>query len=267
MLTITADDFGIGYETSRGIVDCHLACAVQATSVMVTTKEHLERSLPLLERAPRLRPGLHLMLTSRAGRLLAAGASSGLLDADGHCYSLPKLYLRCKSRRVSHTALRDEILAQVDRFTHLLGRPPAHLDAHHHAHQLPIVRHVIADLLSQGLLPRTLRNTIEAPWSKKIPGDRLRRKMIDHLGHRARPLFAQAGATLTDGFTGVLTPSMLAQPNPFCPYLAALPKEGHWEMMVHPGYPDDSLQNRDTYTHHRVTELHALLKHSHSPLF
>lgn len=265
MLTVTADDFGIGYDTSRGIVDAHLAGTVDATSVMVTTGEHLARSLPLLDKAPRLRLGLHLMLTSRAGMILSAGPSSGLTDRDGHCHSLPALYLRCRLGRVSRSAVRDEVLAQVDRFSRQLGRPPAHLDAHHHAHQLPVVRQVIADLVQQRRLPRVVRNTIEPAWCGGIPGDRPRRAIIHHLGAKSRRPFASAGAQLTDAFFGVLTPAMLSDANPFASYLSQCPADGTWEMMCHPGYPDESLQNRDTYTRHRVTELHALLSQTNRP--
>jgi predicted glycoside hydrolase/deacetylase ChbG (UPF0249 family) len=207
------------------------------------------------------------MLTSRAGRLLVAGKSSGLVDRDGGCFSLGSLYARCKVGMVSAEAIRAEVLAQVERFVKQVGRAPAHLDAHHHAHQLPVVRAVLAELLEKRLVPGVVRNSVEAPWSKAVPGDRARRWMIDHLGRRARPWFEQVGAQMPDGFTGALTPAMLATANPFAPYLNRLPAEGTWEMMVHPGYLDESLRDRDTYIEHRVTELKALVSHADSPLF
>jgi len=259
-LTVTADDFGIGVETSRGIVDCFRSGAIDATSVMTVTGTRLERSLPLLEGVGGLRLGLHLTLTSPAGRPLVATRATGLVARGGTFRGLGELYQLCSLGRVDRGGVRDEILAQVERFRRVLESAPGHVDAHHHAHQLPVVREVVAELVAGGQLPAVVRSTVEPAETWAVAGDRVRRGAIRHLGVRARPMLLAAGAKLTDGFCGVLSKSMLGRADPWSAYREALPGGGRWEMMVHPGYLDGELEGRDTYRGSRVVELTALLR-------
>lgn len=263
-LTLSADDFGIGVETSRGIVDCFRAGAIDRTSAMVVTGDRLERSLPFLsipDSSQRVPPmGLHLTLTSAAGSPLVATNASGLVAPSGTFRGLADLYFRCLFGRVSPAAIHEELSAQVARFRSVFGTPPAFVDGHHHAHQLPVVRDVVAGMLSRGELPKQIRSSLEPPTTWAVPGARLRRSVIRHLARGARESFVAAGAELRDGFFGVLTSDALRQPNPWAPYLRALPPTGNWEMMVHPGHPDPELVSRDTYTLQRKLELDALLR-------
>src|SRR5687768_16540210 len=98
-LIVTADDFGIGLETSRGIVHAHLNGPVTCASLMTVTADHAARSVPLLADAPRLEVGLHLVM-SGCDRPLAATRSSGLLGRDGRFLPLPKLILRSLTWRI-----------------------------------------------------------------------------------------------------------------------------------------------------------------------
>lgn len=259
-LIITADDFGIGYDTSRGIVDAHLAGAVDATSVMTATGDHLERSLPLLNNAPNLQLGLHLTLTSRAAKPLVATTASGFVGEDGYFFTLNKLALLSFRKKIDLDAVQEEILAQTERFERLLGRRPAHIDGHHHAHQLRGVSHVVALLADKGRLPKRIRNTIE-PGSirKNVRGERVRRLAIEGLGARSNTELSSVRGVLTDGFLSILSPDMLKQPNPWGDYIKHLPPAGVYEMGVHPGHPDSSLHGRDTYLLERAIELEALI--------
>lgn len=259
-LIITADDFGIGYDTSRGIVDAHLAGAVDATSVMTTTGDHLERSLPLLANAPNLQLGLHLTFTSKAAKPLVATASSGLVAEDGHFFSLGQLLSKSIRKKLDLTAVMEEVEAQRDRFIAVVGRPPVHVDGHHHAHQLRGISHVVALLADKGRLPKRIRNTIEPTSIRKgVSGARLRRLVIEALGFRSNTELSSVRGVLTDGFFSILSPAMLRQANPWGDYLKHLPASGVFEMGVHPGHPDSSLNSRDTYLLERAIELEALV--------
>jgi predicted glycoside hydrolase/deacetylase ChbG (UPF0249 family) len=263
-LTVTADDFGIGPETSRGIVDAFLAGAISRASVMTGTGDRVDRSLETLARAPKLPLGLHLTLTGDASTPLVAKRSSGLVTRDGRFHSLPQLAFRCALRRVDDVAIEDEILAQTERFRALLGKAPTHVDGHHHAHQLPVISRVLSEIVSRNELPRRIRNTLEPRELRAVPGARTRRAVIHGLGHRSRVEFQSVRALVPDGFFGVLSPEMLAHAkdpsdNPWAPYLAALPQTGNFEMMVHPGHPDPELAGRDGYIAKRQLELAALL--------
>ena len=89
---MTADDFGIGLATSRGIIDAHLNGPVTATSVMTVTGDHLKRSVPLLSAAPNLETGIHLVLTRCGEKPLMARESSGLVGRDGEFHTNGKLW-------------------------------------------------------------------------------------------------------------------------------------------------------------------------------
>lgn len=308
-VVVTADDFGIGLETSRGILDAVRAGAVHQISVMVVTGDHLQRCLDLLPVPPALPVGLHLTLSSRAGEPLTASRRSGLVARDGSFVTLSTLLLRGLCRRLDTAAVADEVLAQLERFRRLFGRPPDHLDGHQHAHQIPQIAEVIRDLLAGGLLPRNIRVTTPpvrplAPRQtrrevlRKAPPDvrraelwvraRLtaRRTLIHQLGRYARPHFSTASAQLSDGFLGIIPPPRPPPPRPcsgqpirpsdaapdtgLSPRTAVSPWRGElervgcvpgrFEMMVHPGHPDPSLEGRDPYQTGRVNELRWLVQ-------
>src|SRR5687767_6454773 len=94
-LIVTADDFGIGLETSRGIIRAHLDGPVTSASLMTVTADHAARSVPLLAEAPRLEVGLHLVLSGSCRPLAATTRrASKLLTRAGTFLPLPWLICR-----------------------------------------------------------------------------------------------------------------------------------------------------------------------------
>jgi predicted glycoside hydrolase/deacetylase ChbG (UPF0249 family) len=128
--------------------------------------------------------------------------------------------------------VRREAEAQVEAFTRRFGRPPTHLDSHHHVHRLRQVGEaVLAVALDAGL-----------PIRSQDPGFRegLRR-------HGARTPDHFVGG---DGAEPYWTAERLLD------VLAGLPA-GTTELMCHPGYFDDDLAY-SRYGRQRETELAAL---------
>ncbi len=259
-LIVTADDFGIGKKTSEGIIRAHLQGPVTATSLMSITGDHVRASVPLLADAPNLDVGLHLVLTRCGEKPVMARQSSGLVDRDGEFFSNGKLWIRAFTGKLNQLAVADEIAAQTELFYKLVGRPPAYVDGHHHAHQLPVVREALLDVMGHDLLPRVTRITVE-PVSvrKKIGSVRLKRKAAELLGHRAGNAFATRWVWSNDSFFGMLSPGDLKKPFPWDQYLDVLPESGVIEWVVHPGLADETLVGRDDYKAARVTELEALI--------
>jgi len=101
LLIVTADDFGISDGVNRGIVEAHRHGILTSTSLMVYRPAAVEAAA-LGRECRALSVGLHLEL-----------------DAD--------------TREDVPTAL----LRQLDRFGHLMGAPPTHLDSHHDVHRDP----------------------------------------------------------------------------------------------------------------------------------
>lgn len=256
---ITADDFGFGVATSAGIIHAHLHGPVGRTSMMVVTGDHAMASAQLLGEAPKLKVGLHLVFTDVGAAALAATRSSGFVHAQGRFLSIQQLYFRCVSGRIDSSAVFDEICAQAELFGKLVGTPPSHVDGHHHAHQFPVIRQAMLRAMSAGVLPRATRRTVEPPGMlASVPSCRPRRMILNVLGQSASADFRREGVWVNDHFFGVLGETDLKQENPWQGYLAALPRRGSVEWMVHPGFYDESLVGRDSYIKGRVLELAAL---------
>jgi predicted glycoside hydrolase/deacetylase ChbG (UPF0249 family) len=119
-LIINADDFGASLGVNRGILEAHAHGVVTSTSLMVdgpdaTAAANLARS------HPELGIGLHWDLDGR-----------DVDDAD---------------------AVRSELTRQLDTFAELMGRPPTHLDSHHHVHRRPEVTPIARELATRAALP------------------------------------------------------------------------------------------------------------------
>lgn len=257
-LIVTADDFGFGRLTSQGIIDAHLNGPVTATSMMVTTGDHVRSSVQLLSQAPNLEVGLHLVLTG-GGKPLGRHPHSGLTDRDGNLLGNGALWARAWTGRLDPSAVFDEIALQATEFEAILGRPPAYVDAHHHAHQLPIIRQALVRAMKLRLLPATTRITIEPPnMLKKIKFARLRRRAADLLGRQASAQLAHQKINTNDFYFGMLDRRDFNRPFPWEQYLHMLPESGVVEWVVHPGNYDQTLIGRDSYISQREQELQAL---------
>lgn len=261
-LVVTADDFGLGPGTSQGIIRAHLEGPVTATSMMVVTGDRAGASAPLLSRVPRLEVGLHLVVTGTGERPIHDRRGSGLVSRDGHFQPLSQLFWRALCGRLDRTAVRDEIAAQAERFVALLGRAPAYVDGHHHAHQLPVVREALVDVINAGLLPRVSRTTCLLPGTPRTrPRTLLRQAVFQYFGSAVGKTFAAAGVSSNDSLFGMLDDADWADGFPWRADLRRLDRlsaGGLVEWVVHPGLPDDSWAGRDPYVSRRPMELHAL---------
>jgi hypothetical protein len=258
-LVVTADDFGIGRRTSEGIIQAHLHGPVTATSLMSITGDHVRASIPLLADAPNLDVGLHIVLTDCGEKPLIARESSGLVNREGRFFTNGQLWIRAMLGKLDRRAVADEIAAQTELFVKLVGRPPAYVDCHHHAHQLPIIRTALLDVMDHDLLPRITRITVEPPGMLlAVPSVRLKRRLAHLLGKRAAKAFSQTWLWTNDFYFGMLAPRDLRRNFPWEKFLKHLPTSGIVEWVVHPGLPDDSLIGRDGYRTERAKELDAL---------
>ena len=122
-LIVNADDLGMSAATNRGIFQAHEHGIVTSASLMVqrdATVEAAEQSRAF----PRLGLGLHVDL------------------GDWRCENGE---WRQISQLVPHddrTAVRTEILRQLEQFRQLTGRKPTHIDSHHNVHRDEFLRRV-----------------------------------------------------------------------------------------------------------------------------
>lgn len=226
-LVVNADDFGVTAGVSRGILDAHRRGIVTSATAMANLPPHPDLDAEAVS-LPEFGLGLHLNLT-RGRPVSPPAAVPSLVDGEGE-------FLRDPSR-VSERAAPDEVRreaeAQLVAFARRFGRPPTHLDSHHHVHRLRGVMEAVMDVAA----------TAGLPLRSQDPGfrDGLRR-------HAVRT---------PDHFIGGDDPAPYWTLPRLLDHLATLPP-GLTELMCHPGRYDESLAY-SRYGREREVELAALI--------
>jgi len=225
-LVVNADDFGVTAGVSRGILEAHRRGIVSSTTAMVNLAPQPETDAEALG-LPRLGVGLHLNLTW-GGPVLPAALVPSLVDGEGRFLGDPVVV----AGRAAGDEVRREAEAQIEAFARRFGRPPTHLDSHHHVHRRPGVLDAVADVAIAAGLP--LRSQ-DAGFRE---------------GLRRR------GLRTADHFVGGDDPAPYWTLSRLLDTLAGLPT-GVTELMCHPGYFDADLAY-SRYGPPREAELAAL---------
>lgn len=239
-LIVNADDFGLSPGVNAGIIDAHMAGIVTSTSLMVNSPHAAAAISDAAEHAPRLGIGLHLTLTS--GRPIADPAAiPALLGPDGRFRSRDD-YLRALPD-IPEQQIETELRAQAAAFAALAGRPPDHLDSHHHA----TYRHQSA-FRAMARLARELDVPVRSvnPPKGFTGGEDLAND--DLLAWRN-----EAGLRSPDGMIGSFYGDRSTLGD-LLNLLAAVP-EGQVELMCHPARVDEDLRRVSSYVEERSREL------------
>lgn len=189
-LIVNADDFGACSGVNHGIVEAHRRGIVTSTSLMVE-REGAEEAAVLAAGCPELGVGLHAMV-------------DGATDPFG---------------------CRMAVEAQIRRFEDLLGRPPTHLDSHHHVHGRPDLLPVFRRVSRRHGIP--LRGYSSVRWCRRFYGQ---------WGGESHPEQISVASLV-----GILERELI---------------EGVTELSCHPGRPDPALLS--TYATERERELRTL---------
>jgi predicted glycoside hydrolase/deacetylase ChbG (UPF0249 family) len=205
-LIVNADDFGLTHGVSAGILAAHRHGIVTSTTVIVTAD--VDRRQLAEARDTGLGLGLHVNLTH--GQPLTRGRS--LADGSGRFRRGPQRAAAAADPR----DVRREVEAQVERFERLVGRPPTHLDSHHHVGLFTPVREVLLDVA-------------------RALGVAVRSQDV-----AARERARSAGLRTPDHFFGEAGPGPYWSLARTLARLRALPP-GVSEFMAHPGRFDDDL--------------------------
>jgi predicted glycoside hydrolase/deacetylase ChbG (UPF0249 family) len=225
-LIVNADDFGLTEGVSRGILRAHRDGVVTSTTVLASLPPQPELDAEAAA-CPGLGLGLHLNLTW--GRPVShADSVPSLVDAEGR-FGRDLAALRERARQDD---VRREAEAQVEAFARRFGRPPTHLDSHHHAHRVPGVMDAVVDVVL----------SLRLPLRSQDAGFRegLRRR----------------GVGTTDHFVGDAQAEPYWTTERLLDQLATLPL-GLTELMCHPGVYDEDLAY-SRYGRQRVVELEAM---------
>lgn len=132
VLIVNADDFGTSEGINSGIVEAHSHGIVTSTSLMVGAAA-AAHAVTLAREHPALSIGLHWDLDS--------GGQPTVDLADP-------------------AAVRAELARQLGAFQELVGRPPTHVDSHHHIHREPDVGPLARELAAPLGVPLREQGTV-----------------------------------------------------------------------------------------------------------
>jgi predicted glycoside hydrolase/deacetylase ChbG (UPF0249 family) len=249
LLVINADDLGISEGVNRGILEAHAAGTVTSTSALATGSAFDDAIRLLRDRGSRMSVGLHFDLVS--GRPLARVPS--LTDpATGNFYGLRRLVWRALRGLVRADDVARECDAQLAKLR-AAGLRPTHVDSHCHAHALPGVLPGVVDTARRAGV-RLIRQPLERLRQRTV------RASAKAIALRASWHMAARNLSLPPA-TGHLRGLELFGHRRFGDRLLDLFDElpsGTTELVVHPGFVDDTLRAVDPYTIERERELQAL---------
>jgi predicted glycoside hydrolase/deacetylase ChbG (UPF0249 family) len=250
-LVVCADDYALTPGVSRAIRELIAARRISATSVMTVCPWWTGEAAALADVAGDADIGLHLTLTDHAplGEM-STFAPSGRLPPVGQ---VVRASILC---RLPLAEIEAEIERQMVAFIEVWQRPPAHVDGHHHVHQLPGVRSALFRVLERGRFGRPYLRSCHEPLARILARGITPSKAmtISTLGFNFARSARQRGFALNDGFSGVydLTAEGQRIDELFARFVRNLGPRPL--AMCHPGYSDTTLEGLDPMTGQREVE-------------
>lgn len=224
-LIVNADDLGRTPGINEGIFEAHRSGVVSSATLMVNATA-ARAAATQAGKHPQLGVGLHLALTG--GRpSLSPECVPSLVDGRG---LLPRHIDGLEG--ADGTQVLAEARAQVERFEEFMGRPPTHIDTHHHAHTLPVVFDALV----------TVAREIGCP--------------VRSVSGQMRTRLAALGLATTDSFIDAFFGDQ-ARLNVLLHILEGV-GPGVTELMCHPAVVDDELRQNSSYADDRDRERDVL---------
>lgn len=257
LLLVTADDYGIGPETSRGILDLAERGAIRSTVLLVNSPFAREAVRLWKCRGCPVELGWHPCLTLDSPAVPPEKIPS-LVDADGRFHRLDEFLRRLALGKIHEGEIETELSAQYVRFLDLVDLLPFNVNAHHHVHVFGPVRRALSRILDGQSPAPFVRRVHESPstlWT--VPGGRLKRFLLSRLG---QPFDADYPGN--DELIGITDPANVNEPDFFTRWLRQ--STGRLvELTCHPGHLDRTLVGRDGtmadgQIHRRVAEFERL---------
>jgi predicted glycoside hydrolase/deacetylase ChbG (UPF0249 family) len=241
-LVVTADDYGIGPETSRGILDLAAAGRITNTVLLVNSPFAEEAVRAWRVAGSRLELGWHPCLTLDTP-ILSPDHVPSLVTANGRFPPLGTLMRRLLLRRVKPAEVEAEFTAQYERFIEMVGAAP--VNSHHHVQIFKIVGDALRGVLSHSRALPYLRRVRES-WRtlRRVPGARSKRMFLNALGRMESKRQANDRLPGNDWLVGVTDPSFVFDEQFLLRWLSHVPGRVV-ELTCHPGYRDVALIGRD----------------------
>ncbi len=147
-IILCADDYGQNAVISQAIIDLIAKNHLSATSCMANSYYWPTHATWLNPYKNQVDIGLHLNFTE--GKPLSR---SFVKKYGAEFFGLPKLLFHAFTRKLDKQVIADEIEAQLQRFSDILGQSPDFIDGHQHVHQFPIIREALLEIFKKQLKP------------------------------------------------------------------------------------------------------------------
>lgn len=262
-LIINADDFGLTQGVNRAIEELHRAKALTSTTLMATGPA-FDHAVAVAYANPTLGVGCHILLTDGVP-VSPPETIPTLLGPDGKTFR-PSLvdFLQALLRgKISEQEIEREALAQIQKLQHA-GIDITHIDTHKHTHLFPPVCRALLKTAEQNFI-HAIRHPFEQSWSLALGhGKRIRRLQVKLLRSlktkfEQQPQIRSGSVLSTNGTIGISATGNLYRET-LREILQAMPSEGTFELVCHPGYNDRDLDRITTRLRtHREIERNALL--------
>jgi chitin disaccharide deacetylase len=265
-LIVNADDLGWTEGVNRGIAEAHRNGIVTSASLLANGAA-FSSAVELATATPALGVGVHLNVSDgepvSPPELLARLVNDSGKFADG-----PEgLLLKIATRGLALHEVEQEWDAQIGKVRDA-GISPTHLDGHKHVHMLPGLFEIALRLAKRygiGAIRvaheesslRTALSSGDEAHAGVVLKQGVQARWLKLLAHDAREQAQRAGISTTDFFCGIAQTGEMSKEG-VANLLRNLP-DGATELMCHPGYVDEELQNTATRLQaSRQTELEIL---------
>jgi len=262
-LIINADDFGLTPGVNRAIAELHQA-GVLTSATLMATGPAFDDAVAVARANPTLGVGCHIALTDGVP-VSPPEEIPTLIGPDGKTFR-PSLidFLQALLRgNISEEEITREATAQIQKLQRA-GIHITHLDTHKHTHLFPGVARPLLGLAERYNIA-AIRQPFEQPWSLALGhGNRTRRILVKVFARlkasfERQPQIRNGRVQTTDGTIGISATGSLYGET-LREILNAMPAEGTFELVCHPGYNDRDLDRITTRLRaHRDVERNALL--------
>src|SRR3990167_4878440 len=229
-IILCADDYSQNDDICVGILSLLDKKRLNATSCLVNEASWHTTHQALNPFKKKVYIGLHFNLTfgkplSKLWKKKVGGSFNGLRPLFRRCFLIG--YLK--------DAIAAEMNAQMDAFTHAMGKSPDFIDGHQHVHQLPGIRDVLIELHTKQKWTGFIRNTSNGLNDYLSLSGFPKRQLIALLGGNAiRNLLSQQNIATNTRFAGIYNFKNAVNYRDYFKQFLKLSQQGSL-IMCHPG--------------------------------